>query len=252
MKRKFNMGCCLLLCFVGISPGQAQDTLNIKQVSEQFKRMQDVYKNAGAISYRLHYTYANESTPAVILDSLSGEVDMNGNNYHSILDSTETITNERYAIILFKKDRLMYLARPSKNQAAFNALSMLDSTLAAIQGLQCIVSTTNDARVVTLQFPPQMKYKKIKFIEDTLTGYLREIKYVVKANQLLDPQVAKTAGNAGYDEYGIVDVQLLEYRKNAVDNSFFNENVFFHKEGKEYKTTQAYKDYKIFLGTPNL
>jgi len=223
------------------------------RIVEQFRNMSDTYKKAGTLSYAMKYTYANESTPASILDSLTGNVEINTSGYRCVIDSTETISNDRYAIMLFKKDKVMYLSKPSKNQAAFDALSMMDSTLAAIPGLKGSIALNNNERIITLSFPAGNKYKEIRITADTTTGYIKQARYIVKTEQLLDPQLSKASVPlTGYDAYAIVDLKLYDYTKKTSDSSIFDEKTFFHKEGKEYKTTEAYKDYKIFLGTPNL
>jgi len=218
----------------------------------EIKHTLDVYKNAGRLSYLMHYTYANESSPLNILDSVSGQVEINGTNYRYVLDSTETISNERYSIMLFKKDRMMYLAKPEKKQNSLNTLGILDSAILSIPGLQCSIAIHNTQRVITLVYPAKMQYRQVQFTTDTVTGFIQDVRCIVKTDQLVDPQVSKAAQSNGYDEYAVVDVTLYGYSKAAPDAAAFDEHRFFSKVGKEYVTTEAYKDYKIFLGTPNL
>ena len=65
-----------------------------------------IFKATRDMSFDVNYSYSNESTPTVILDSLSRKIQMHGAKYHFFLDSTETIRNEHYTIVLFLMDKI--------------------------------------------------------------------------------------------------------------------------------------------------
>lgn len=245
-----------LLCFcllVKFSDAAGQENTDAIKTAGLFKHIQDAYSKAGALSYKMKYTYANEGTPGIILDSLSGAVDINGSNYRSVLDNTETISNGNYAIMLFRNDKIMYLAKAAKKQQAPAGVAMLDSTLTSVAGLKIAVENEAGYKVLTLAFPAKMQYKQIQVRLDTLTGFITQLKCIVKSDQMVDPQVSKPgAALNGYDEYAVVNLWLYDYQKFSGSLALFDEHTFFIKDGKEYKTTETYKDYKIFLGTPNL
>ena len=95
----------------------AQSQSKDDSVVNVINRLFENFQTARDMSFDVNYSYSNESTPTVILDSLSGKFEMHGAKYHFFLDSTETIRNEHYTIVLFHEDKIMYLTKGTSNIA---------------------------------------------------------------------------------------------------------------------------------------
>lgn len=243
----------ILIVCASVALTKAQHANDIKKIAEEFKHLSTVYKQKASVSYDIKYVYTNESTPGIILDSLSGTVELNGDNYRSVLDSTETIKNKRYVIMLFKEDKVMYLAKPGNKEFLVNPGAVIDSLLSTMPDLQFATEVNEKFKTIRIVFPPAMPYKSISVTIDTSTGFIVKAKYIVKTEQLADTKTSLSdADGAAYDAYAIVEAQFNNYRINTIDANRFDEKTFFKKEGKDFIVTNAYKDYKIFVGTLNL
>ncbi|NNV55041.1 hypothetical protein [Limnovirga soli] len=250
MKIRFQI--LVLFCFLMMQNKTIYAQTGSEPVLQVFARLQQVYQNIPALSFDVKYTYSNETKPAEILDSLSGKFEINQGNYHYLLDSTETIHNERYTIVLFREDKLLYLTKSSEEQKV-NPVSTINDLLKNKEGLTFDVSDKDKLTMLKIGYPPGKEYKSVELIIDTATGYLAKAVYIVQTKLLVDAQGAtdQTSLNQ-YDEYARVEVSFLNYNSNTVDTSIFDEKKIFFKEGKDFKTTAAYKEYKIFLGSLNL
>lgn len=239
---------CLLMLRLGV---HAQSAAGTEQVIAELKKVQRDY-HAHPLSFRVKYIYATEQVPGKALDSLSGRMEVSGANFHYWLDSTETIRNERYNIVLFKEDRIMYLAKPASVAATSDPLQLMQVALEKAGLSNCEVAVSGHYKVLRLFFKPGGQYRQMDMTVDTVSGYLRSMRYIVKTALLIDAPNADAVQQQGYDEYSVVQANFDQYRRLAEDPARFDERAFFYKEGDEYVTTKAYKDYKIFVGSPNL
>ncbi len=219
---------------------------------QEVQRMRDAFRTAKGLAMDMAYYYANESSPAKYLDSLKGHMLLNGKEYRLLLDQTEAMVNERYSIVLFGEDRIMYLSKPSKQLDAYNPVAALDSLVTGAAGTVFGLQNEGAYRTVTIAFTAGRPYQKMSFTIDTATGYLVRSVMLVKTELMAPSADPSSLKKEGYDAYSVVETRLTGYRKEAVPESYFNEASFFEKKGKEFRVTERYKDYKIFLGSPDL
>lgn len=243
--------CCLSLTLTRFS-AVAQSVKGLDQVMVEMKKLQSFYK-AQPLSFDVKYTYAGEGTPDKTLDSLNGHIEIAGDSYRCLLDSTETIRNNRYNIILFKEDRIMYLSKPTTAMTGTDPLQVIQAVMERSGAANCGISVKGRTKVIRIDFKAGGPYRQMEMTIDTLSGYLQSMRYIMKTALLVDaPDGADAAAEQGYDEYAVVQAAFSAYRKIPADPSRYNEHTFFYKEGNEFIATQAYKDYKLFVGTPNL
>ena len=228
----------------------AQSSDNSRFISE-LKQIQDQYKASGFLKFDVRYLYADESAPDVFLDSLKGEVYINGSNYKMALDNTETIRNDLYTINLFTEDKLILLSNTRAEDVNYNPLVILDSVFQKIKNLQLNIQVENGLKVLNVSFPEGGPYKSFTMVVDTASGYLSKMIYVVKTEALLDDQ-PDDPGGSGSGKYAIVETIYNNYQNGIFDSSVFDENNYVTREGDQFKAGKNYKDYKIFLATPKL
>ena len=243
---------CLLLSMFS-STLKAQQNENLAWVTNEFRHIREAYLRSNALSFGIRYLYTAEKDPAIILDSVTGSVQSLKGQYRLVLDSTEIIKNERYGITLFKEDKVMYLSGPPGKNMKTDPLMMPDSAFSHIPGLQCSVHTDKIFKTISFIFPPDLQYKTIDFVMDTVSGLLVKAIYIVKTEQMTGGRAGTTpAAGLQYDEYARVEADFYNYSKEPPPGALFDEKEYFRKEGKEFKTTEKYKQYKIFTGSPDL
>jgi hypothetical protein len=205
------------------------------------------------LAFDVKYTYSNEHSPDVLLDSLYGKIEVSGTDSRCLLGNTETIHNSRYTILLFGEDKIMYLAKSGSTGYSTDPLQLIKTVLEKAGMAGCEVADSNQYKTIHLTFRQDVPFRQMLMTIDTTTGHLSMMRYVVKTALLTgntaDDEAVK---EQGYDEYAIVQAVFDHYREVPPQPSRFSEQTFFYREGNDFKVTQAYRDYKIFIGSPNL
>ena len=229
-----------------------QEVPGLKEAGTVLEMLGTEYK-IHPVSFGVTYTYSNEHTPDELLDSVKGKIEMNGDNYRCLLDSTETIHNDKYSIVLFKEDKLMYLSGPGPASVNENPLSLMQSMLEKAGATACKISSVKSYKIIHIDFSAEAACKQIEMTIDTVSKRLLSMQYLIKT-ELLTGTDGETAKNAakGYDAFALVRVSFYNYQYIQPGSNRFDDRSFFYKEATEFKTTPAYSDYKIFVGTPNL
>ena len=230
----------------------AQDTVAIGRAISMIHHVQEKSLEK-PISFDLRYTYSNEHTPGTLLDSMEGKIEMNGENYRCLLDSTETIRNSKYNIILFKQDKVMYLASNNNAGAAAptDPLQTLRTFLEGAGKSACTFSHDRKNTIINIIFPAGGPCKQLSITIDTVAQRLIAMQYILKTSMLMSEDVQQETPE-GYEEYAQVKASFYNYREMPADNSRFDEKAFFYKDGAAFKVMPAYEDYSIFVGTPGL
>jgi len=238
----------LILADCAMVAGYAQSSGN-RQALQAMRGLVESYEHARYLSFDLLYRVRAEEDAGTWLDSLSGSCKMNGKNYWYAMDNTESIGCTGYTVMLFKDDRVMYLARPRAKATGMNPLAMLDSLLSA-KDITATVSEERGEGKIILAFPPGSLYKRITYFINQKSGLIDRVLNVVKSDQLYDPEAWEKLTN--HEQYAIMEIQFSHYRQGGFDESQFDPHRYFIKEGTEYKTTVNYQDYTIFLGSTDL
>jgi hypothetical protein len=253
MKRMYKKIVMLaLLLGMGFSLVAVAQSSNLAAAKKLLAGLQQTYHTNNLLSFDVQYTYTNESRPDSVLDSLSGRLTLLGDNYRYAIDRMVTVKNDRYTILLFEADKLMYLSRPQTTASA-DPVRMLDSLLKSTPGMQVSIGEQKQVKKLQLRMPAGLQYKTVEMAIDKQSGYLTGITYLVKTDALVNP--AERHGNAeaeGYEAYARVTARFSHYQTAAADSALFNEAAFFTRNGKTFTPVDQYKDYKIFLGSPNL
>ncbi|WPQ66280.1 hypothetical protein SIO70_15575 [Chitinophaga sancti] len=227
---------------------QAQDTAAIAKAINIFRRVQ-AKSQQQPVSFEVNYTYSNESTPGTLLDSLKGKIEISGENYRSTLDNTETIRNAKYSIVLFKEDKLMYLAANSKSASPADPLETLNALLKGATNSTFSYQKRNT--IINVSFPAGGNCKQLSITIDTVSQRLLSMQYILKTTLLMGDEM-KNEVPEGYEEYAQVKASFFNYKDIPLNSSRFDEKAFFYKDGDAFKVTPEYEDYSIFVGTPGL
>jgi hypothetical protein len=228
----------------------AQESMDTTRLFAEFKKMKAVYEGKG-LSFDIRYTYASEKQPDLTLDSLNAHIDMAGNKVHYQVDSTETISNGRYNIALFKEDKIMYLSKGTPVSTS-DPIQQVRAIIGDSAITSCAIKDEGKLKVIRLTFGEHSPCREMSMTVDNNTGYLVVMRYIVKTELLLDGKGADSNIEAVYGQYAIVNSTYHRYKLFTPDNNFFDESRFFYKEGNEFHPTAAFSEYKIFVGSPGL
>jgi hypothetical protein len=229
-----------------LSTVRAQSGPEFDKAAAEMEKLMQWYK-ASPVSFDIRYTYTNEHTPGKVLDSVKGWVEMNGDRFRSKLDSTETIHNGKYNIVLFGEDKMMYLSADSS--AAVDPVKQFQKMLTSAGATGCTLTHDHQFEIVRVNYSDNSACRYAEFTIDTVKKNLTMVKYLVKTAALMDG--SKDAPD-GYEPYALVCASMYNYKPLANAAARFDERSFFYKEGGAFKVTPAYSDYKIFVGSPKL
>lgn len=246
MKKNFNfigVICCL------VTTGYTQDPQH-QQVIREMQLLAANYQAAGTVSFDVRYRYADEHTPATILDSLSGSYQVAGSRYWYTLDNTEAVADSEYVLMVFREDKLLYLSRPSRVANSINPVSLLDSTLVRIKDLVSRISEQGGQKIISLEFPAGQQYKKIEYTVDKQSGFISHMQLVVRNNQLFDTSLQAQASSL--PGYAIISLDFTHYQIGRSGENKFDLSRYLKKDGNVYVPAAPYGDYRIFLASPNL
>ena len=250
-----NAAFFLVLCLVMAASitGRTQVTdVGADSLKAFTQRVQTAYANAGALSFKLKYLYANGGQPGKYIDSLPGEVQMNAGNSRILIDSIETVLTGKYAIHVLRDDKLIYLAAAIRG-AGENPVGMLDSAFAHIKGLVVHMSHADGAQILILDFPPGQAYTRMEISIDDRTGFFQRIAYSINTVGFVGRDMIESPGHpAPYESRGRVVILFSDYKKGAFDDRVFRADNFFTRTAGRYEPAGQYKDYRIYLASSNL
>lgn len=240
--------CVYITSLIDAQTGQP----SIQPLVDIVGRVQAMYGTNPNLSFHVLYTFADEATPQNIEDSIQGFIQVSDNRYHVKIGPTETICDGTYGITLFSEDKVMYITQSSKIIGQIDPFARLDSALLAIKGLQTSVNDDVGIETVKIDFPPDNMYKSIWISIDKKTGFLKTVQFTIKDQALPIGQIPDAAQMQSQSGYAIIRANYFDYNNDTVSDAVFNASRYFTKSDKKFSTTEEFKDYQIFIGSPNL
>jgi len=202
------------------------------------------------LAFSVVYRYSTESRPGDYLDSLKGSFEISGDRYKYRIDSTEFLSTKDISVILFRTDKLIYLAKPSAAMRSNNPLALLDSLLWKKDSVDGEVVEGGGLEKIVLRFKAGGPVKRIEYLIDKSSGLLIKATNTIDSRQLYDMSVrSKIQGAISYVN---VEADLLDYREGVFSESELDPGLYVKKVDGQYITQAPYQSYKIFLANPDL
>jgi hypothetical protein len=246
---------CIWILLAGslLQGGSALATDTTATVKYFMEKVQQAYKKTPYLSFNLLYRYANKNEPGKYIDTISGEVAMDKNRMRCVLDNIETVCTGNHTIRVVNEEKLIYVSTQAP-VAMTDPVQMIDSVLQHFSGVHTQMARNKGLATLTILFPPQQQYKAISMTIDESTGFFQKVVYELYTEGLVEPDQVDQPGKPGiYQPEGIIEVLFSRYRKGQFNDSLFDENRFFTRLGKgNYEPSEKYKDYQVFLASPNL
>lgn len=237
--------CCV--CWRLPAFGQFPEKQSVRMIMQSLAERYAAKKN---LAFSVVYRYATEERPGVYLDSLKGGFKLSGDRYKYRIDSTEFIGTRDLSVILFRADRLIYLARPSAAMRSNNPLALLDSLLWKRDNVDCLVEESGEIEKVVLRFKPGGFVKQIEYLIDKRSGLLTRTINTIDSRQLYESSIRSRI--QGAVTYVTVEADFLDYREGAFPDSELDPAAYVKKGDGGYIAQAPYESYKIFLANPDL
>jgi hypothetical protein len=255
MKRKlFSPGLVITsLLMIVITVLYSNKILAQVNIEHESAKMQLAYKNPASLSFDVKYTYALETAPSAIIDSSMGSFKMSGSFYWGIIDSTEFMQNNSYAITLYKPDKLMRVSNPSYVYPEIANFSAFDSIVGK-NNYTTSCTNTGCNKIISLTFTdPNFPYKNFSVRYDSITNFVTQIVYVIREDfEDYSDSYNRTAEGSSDAAYIIVKADYTNYQTSNFTNTIFNTGNYFILSGSTYAPQPPYSDYEVFIASSNL
>ncbi|WP_298709059.1 hypothetical protein [uncultured Chitinophaga sp.] len=240
----------VMICMTAIQTLRAQ-TADTARLYAEMRKLQEAY-TANGLRYDFRYTYAGAHQPGRILDSLTGSVEMSAAGTKMEMRHMEFVTNPRYAIVLFKEDKVMYLYKPNsipQHDPLFQIRMLMESSLVS----KVDIMTEQQSRRIQIRFDSLSMVKSIDMHIASGKGLLSSVRYVLQTELMKAGRSLTAAEQQKYGPLAQVNMYFLSYGLlPAGSNESVHESAYFTIDNGEYKTTPAYNEYQIYKGSPNL
>lgn len=234
-----------ILCLLLLSDLSARGQRASQPVRDFLDKIRQAYNHPDHLTFRVAYTYANDNQLNQPLDSLSGEVEMDGNRSRMLVGGTEILRTDEYSMEVLPDPKLIYLSKAPSN-GPMDPIATLDTILAHLSGVQVSL----DGPVLTVQFPPGSVYTRVRMVVDPATGYLEEADYGLHTNGLVSQDQLNTAVHPGpYQDKGQVSVRFYGYAHGGFEEALLDPSRIITRTGNHIVPTEAYKNYQIFFAS---
>jgi hypothetical protein len=240
-----------LWVLVGLLPGWrlAQAQVNIPAESA---KIQAAYRGQAYLSFDVRYSYALETTPMAITDSMQGSFKLAGNQYWGVLDSMEFMQNDRFAISVYKTGHLMGVDSPMAMYPAAIQFTMLDSLLGK-GGYTISQSNSGAIKSLHIRFSnPDMPYKDFTIKYDSSNYWVKQVVYTIRKDVYDGDDEAALSNADNGSSYVVITADYLHYSTAAFDETVFESERYFLASGGAYMPAMAFAGYDIMVSSPSL
>ncbi|MES2780364.1 MAG: hypothetical protein V4651_10755 [Bacteroidota bacterium] len=228
---------------MSIAKGQADFTAELSA-------LQSAYKNAPSLSFNIQYTYADESSPGIVLDSSLGKFRISRNRYWGYIDSTEFMQNDSVSVVVYKPGKLIHVNTPSDIYPQVTGFASLEMILGKT-GYSSSLEYSGRQKVIAITIhESESPYKNFRLFYDSVSHYLTQMMYTVKDEYVSGENNENTSGT--YRKYIIVKAEYSDYNTSAFSESTFaTGNYFIHTNGKQ-EPVPPFEGFEVFLSSPKL
>ncbi|WP_133177749.1 hypothetical protein [Chitinophaga parva] len=243
----------VVLGILGLSiPVAGQVENDTTKLFQAMAELQSMYKDR-YIGFDLKYKYTSEADPKTVLDSVQGKMSFYGARYCYQLENMEMLSNGTYNVVLFKDEKLMYVARASSLVASIDPVAQVREMIRRSGATGYSLEENNQEKKLHIHFVAGGPCRQMDIVVNKKEQRVVEIRYVVKTEMLTQsPETAAGKVDPAYGDYAVVTASFEHYRALTNDAVALDEHRYFFKEGEVLKTAPAYREYKIFRGSPNL
>lgn len=244
---------CTVIMIIACSRTHAQEAKDSAKVMQLLGTLAKSYKEAGCLSYDIEYKYSNESKPAQVLDSSVGKVEIDSVGYWYTLDSTEMMMNATYCLTIFREDKIIYLSK-APVERNISPVDILGKSLQKAGKIIYKEQSGKKFKNIQISFPEAENCKQLDYKIDLKTGFITSMTYIVPTSQLISEDVRSTfdSEKSGYDKYARVEVTFSNYQSLTTKSTHLDETAFITKKGNDFVPNDQFKEYKIFIASPNL
>jgi hypothetical protein len=225
----------LLFCLPFDKLAAQENDYNVKN---ELAKIQQAYKGERPLSFSIQYLYSTVNAPQHYVDSIGGTFRLKGENSWGHLGDAEYICNKDYRITLYKATNTLLLDKRDDEEAL--AFFSMDSLFGKPEAFT--VHTLQPGSV-SLSIRGNQLCDSVFLRYDPATYYLQRIVYSLKSQPDADTKE---------QEKGLVQIVFSDYSTAAFDEAVLSADRYVQKKGKEYKPSNTYNTYNLYLASSKL
>jgi hypothetical protein len=168
-----------LLCILSTTAQQrSYDTTTIN-LFEDIEAVQGAYMLADHISFYANY-YMEDVDSVTVHDTAHAQFKIQGENFYMMIDSVESIQNDRYYATIYHEYKILAVQRPVSLPKQILAVDVKDSVFQQM-GMSGMTSTDSSGfRRITIHFDAEAIYTNYEILFDLSNYRIKEIRYSLK------------------------------------------------------------------------
>ena len=212
-------------------------------------KMNKAYMGTDHLSFNIKYTYANDTTPAMVEDSSFATYKVHGYKYWASMDSVEFMQNDSFQVVAYKPEQVLSLALPAYNYGQALPLSHWDSLFSKKNDFTYAFGVDAGYKKLTVDFSSDQYVKQYELWYDSVTYRIHRVRYKMDdgAGDELMVQQGAQSGNVI-----VINMLFSNYQTGMFTDAVFNSGNYFHKSGTEYIPVSTFSTYEVFLASAGL
>jgi hypothetical protein len=209
------------------------DSITIK-LFDEIEAMQANFSLANHFSFNATY-YMQDVDTVTVLDTAVATYQVNGNNFHVVIDSVESIQNDKLFTSVYHDSKTIVVQKPVN---IYKQLMQVDIHDPVFQQMAMSGMTAVDSgafRRINILFDADAMYTNYQLVYDTATHIVLNIKYSVRKD--LNPSSAKRVN---------MNIVFSNLQLGAFDDTVFVTDRFFKQySSTDIRTAAGYTDFEV-------
>lgn len=178
-KIKKVIGLSISLFFLHTAHAQRVYDTTTTNIMSEIDLVQAYLQTSSHLSFNAVY-YFEDIDSVAVYDTLQASYEMNADKYHIIMDSVETIQNEKYLVTVYNQDKLVVVQDPESSSRQVMHVNIMDSTFQQLAMYGMTAADSGIFRKITLFFDANALYTNYEMVYNKTTYQLLYIKYALR------------------------------------------------------------------------
>jgi hypothetical protein len=213
---------------------------------QETSKMREAYVKHPFLSYQIKYTISAASQPQQVIDTMAGEMQINGHNYRGTLNAIEFMQNKEYLVSAYNDYKMIKVDTPSALYPALANIAFMDSLFGKENYTLSSGTAGNDKTLDFVFKENKFAYKTFSMRYDAQTYFLKQLSYTTAADEEEDNDSELPKGDR------LIKIDFTHYNTSAFDTAVFNTQNYFTRQETVLTPQGKFADYQLTIGSSNV
>jgi hypothetical protein len=207
-------------------------------IVSDFSKIKTAYKDAGYLSYGIHYSYTSKKAGGNIVDSLLIVCKSHGNSYYSKIGPAEFVQNNQYNLAVHHQTKSIIINNPVVKEPGVLSTINMDTAFLQNHVDSVLVKEDKESKTISLLFGNASPYIFYTITFSKKNYLIEKINYCIKQPD--------EEGEEGSTDEITFSMLFSKYDRSNFDDSFFSEKgyVIMNTSG-DFTGKGDYSTYQI-------